>query len=181
MNRLSIKKLNIDGLYLLKRIAIGDNRGFLSRMWCSKEMQETGWTQKIAQINHTYNQQRGTVRGLHFQKKPFEEKKLVSCIKGAIWDVAVDIRPSSPTYLHWHSEELSEKNMKALMIPEGFAHGYQTLTDDVELLYCHSEFFNDKSEGGLNPKDPKLSIDWPIEITNISNRDSNHPLISDTL
>ena len=106
---------------------------------------------------------------------------MVTWIKGKIWDVVVDIRPHSPTYLKWHSEELSESNMRALLIPEGFAHGYQTLSDNVELLYCHSNFFNEESEGGLNPKDPKLSINWPIEITTISTRDSNHPLIQESI
>lgn len=177
MNRLNIKKLNLDGLHLIERVSLGDERGFLSRIWCSDEMKEAGWSESMAQVNHTYNQKCGTVRGLHFQREPYEEKKLVTCIKGKIWDVVVDIRPNSSTYLHWHSEELSENNMRALMIPEGFAHGYQTLSDDVEILYCHSNFFNEGSEGGLNPHDPKLSINWPLEITTISSRDSNHPLI----
>ena len=143
MNRLNIKKLNLDGLHLIERVSLGDERGFLSRIWCSDEMKEAGWSESMAQINHTYNQKCGTVRGLHFQREPYEEKKLVTCIKGKIWDVVVDIRPNSSTYLHWHSEELSENNMRALMIPEGFAHGYQTLSDDVEILYCHSNFFNE--------------------------------------
>ena len=177
MKRFNIKKLDLDDLFLVERLSLGDERGFLSRIWCSKEMKEVGWSDKIAQINHTYNQKSGTVRGLHFQKAPYEEKKLVTCIKGKIWDVAVDIRPNSPTYLQWHSEELSESNMRAFMIPEGFAHGYQTLSDNVEILYCHSNFYHESSEEGLNPNDPKLSINWPIEITNISSRDTNHPLI----
>ena len=94
--------------------------------------------------------------------------------------MVVDVRPNSSTFLHWHSEELSDQNMKALMIPEGFAHGYQTLTDDVELFYCHSEFFHESSERGLNPQDPELSIDWPLKISSISSRDLDHPLISKT-
>ncbi len=180
MSRFKVKKLNFDGLFILERKSIGDERGFLSRIWCSKEMKEVGWKNEIAQINHTYNQKRGTIRGLHFQKTPHQEKKLVTCIRGAIWDVVVDVRPNSSTFLHWHSEELSDQNMKALMIPEGFAHGYQTLTDDVELFYCHSEFFHESSERGLNPQDPELSIDWPLKISSISSRDLDHPLISKT-
>ena len=180
MSRLKFKKLDMDGLYLVDRVLLGDDRGFLSRIWCSNEIKEAGWKKNIAQINHTYNQQCGTVRGLHFQKKPHQEKKLVTCIRGTIWDVVVDLRSNSPTFLNWHSEELSDKNNKALMIPEGFAHGYQTLTDDVEILYCHSEFFHETSEGGLNPQDPELSIDWPLTISSISSRDLNHPLISKT-
>lgn len=180
MKRLNLKKLDLDGLYLLERVSIGDKRGFLSRIWCSNEMKEVGWEESIAQINHTFNQKSGTVRGLHFQRPPYEEKKMVTCIKGKIWDVVVDIRPNSPTYLKWHSQELSESNLRSLLIPEGFAHGYQTLSDNVELLYCHSNFFNEESEGGLNPKDPKLSINWPIAISTISTRDSNHPLIQES-
>lgn len=181
MKRFNIKKLDLEDLFLVERLTLGDERGFLSRIWCSNEMKEVGWSGEIAQINHTYNQKCGTVRGLHFQKAPHEEKKLVTCIKGKIWDVAVDIRPNSPTYLKWHSEELSESNMRALMIPEGFAHGYQTLSDNVEILYCHSNFYHEGSEVGLNPSDPELSINWPIEITTISSRDANHPLIKETL
>ena len=179
MNRLQFQKLKLEGLFLITREDLGDERGFLSRFWCSHEMRTTGWLNEIAQINFTFNKESGTVRGMHFQKRPYGEKKLISCLKGAIWDVAADLRPDSPTYLKWHAEELTEKNKKAFLIPEGFAHGYQTLTDDVELLYCHSKPFNKDSEGGVNPTDPLLEIEWPSEITVISSRDSNHPLIDD--
>ena len=178
MDRLKFKKLNFDGLFVVSRKVLGDERGFLSRIWCAEEMIQAGWNGKIAQINHTYNQKLGTVRGMHFQRKPYGEQKLVSCIKGSIWDVVVDLRAESQTFLQWHAEELSEKNNRALMIPEGFAHGYQTLTDDVELLYCHSNSFDEASEGGLNPKDPRISVEWPSEITVISPRDLNHPFLT---
>ena len=104
--------------------------------------------------------------------------KLVSCIRGKVWDVAVDLRADSATFLHWHAEELSAENNRALLIPEGFAHGFQALTDDVELLYCHSAAYHAEAEAGLNPRDPELAINWPLEITELSNRDAQHPMVN---
>jgi dTDP-4-dehydrorhamnose 3,5-epimerase len=115
---------------------------------------------------------------MHFQYPPHSEMKLVSCLRGEIWDVAVDIRSGSPTFLHWHGLSLSANNCRALMIPEGFAHGFQTLTDDVELLYCHSAAYFAGADGGLNPLDSQLAIVWPLKATEISDRDRLHPLIN---
>jgi dTDP-4-dehydrorhamnose 3,5-epimerase len=117
------------------------------------------------------------VRGLHFQYPPCEETKVVSCIQGSIFDVAVDIRRSSPTFLHWHAEVLSSDNMKSLLIPEGFAHGFQTLSEDCILIYLHTAFYAPEAEGGMNVKDPRLSISWPLPISGLSVRDSNCPYI----
>jgi dTDP-4-dehydrorhamnose 3,5-epimerase len=142
-------------------------------------MESAGWIKPIAQINQTYTARQGTVRGMHFQHPPRTEMKLVSCTRGEVWDVAVDLRLGSPTFLCWHAEQLSAENGCALLIPEGFAHGFQALTDDVELLYCHSEAYAAYAEGGLNPTDPRLGITWPLAIAELSVRDAGHALIGD--
>jgi len=127
MSRLAIQATPIAGLKIIQRTTISDTRGFLSRIFCADELASAGWVWPIAQINHTLTKIPGTVRGMHFQFPPRAEAKLVSCIRGAVWDVAVDIRRGSPTYLNWPAEELSAANQRALLIPPGFAHGFQTL------------------------------------------------------
>jgi dTDP-4-dehydrorhamnose 3,5-epimerase len=149
-------------------------------LFCAEELSVAGWKKPIAQINHTRTSRRGTVRGMHFQRAPHSEMKLVSCIRGSVWDVAVDLRKGSATFLQWHAEELSAENGRAMLIPEGFAHGFQSLTDDVELLYCHSAPYHAEAEDGLNPADPELAIAWPLEITELSGRDTQHPMIGQT-
>lgn len=178
MSRFNIQPTRIQDLKVITRQRLGDHRGFLSRLFCADELNQAGWTKPIAQINHTYTAVQGTVRGLHFQYPPYAEIKLVSCIKGEIFDVAVDLRQGSPTFLQWHAEVLSQDNNKALLIPEGFAHGFQALTDNVEMLYCHSEAYNQTVEAGLNPRDPILDIKWPIQISELSDRDSKHPMLN---
>jgi len=131
----------------------------------------------VAQINHSMTRRRGSVRGLHFQFPPSAEMKLVTCLRGGVWDVGVDLRRDSPTFLHWHAEELTPENGRALLIPEGFAHGFQTLTGDAELLYFHSVAYDSGREGGVNPTDPKLRITWPLEITEQSDRDCTRPML----
>jgi len=165
------------GLYVVDRKLVGDERGFFSRFFCAKEFSQIGLSNPIVQMNHTMTEKKGTVRGFHYQKFPYTVTKIVSCIKGRILDVAVDIRQNSPTFLQWYSEELSEDNNKSLYIPDGFAHGFQTLEDDCELLYLHSEFYNPDAESAINILDPELSMEWPLSITQISERDSNHPMI----
>ena len=157
---------------------MGDTRGFLSRLFRADELAAAGWKKPIAQINHTSTARRGTVRGMHFQRPPHAEMKLVTCIRGEVWDVAVDLRRGSSTFLHWHAEQLSAQNRCALLIPEGFAHGFQTLTDDVELLYCHSESYTPAAEAGLHPHDPAMAISWPLPVTELSARDGQHPLLT---
>lgn len=177
MSRFTVTDLPLAGLKLIERQRLGDSRGFLSRLFCAEELAAAGWIQPIAQINHSYTALRGTVRGMHFQRPPHAEMKLVSCIRGEVWDVAVDVRAGSPTFLHWHAERLSRENGRALLIPQGFAHGFQALTGDVELLYCHSAAYNLGAEAALNPRDARLAIDWPLAITELSARDAGHPLI----
>lgn len=166
------------GLKLVQRKAIEDHRGFLSRFHCAEEFSEAGIIKKpIAQINHTLTRKKGAVRGLHFQHAPHAETKLVSCLKGEIWDVAVDLRSNSPTFLQWHGEILSAANRKSLLIPECYAHGFQALTEDCELIYLHTEPYHPEAEGAFNVSDPRLSITWPLPIGDLSERDRNHLFI----
>lgn len=167
----------IEGVFVVERQRIGDSRGFLSRLFCAEDLAEAGFKLPVAQINQTLTETAGTLRGLHFQHPPAAEDKLVSCIRGAVFDVAVDLRAGSPTFLHWHGVELSAENNCALMIPQGCAHGFQALVDSTELLYLHSRPYTPAAEGGLNPLDPRLAIDWPLPVTTMSPRDAGHPLV----
>ncbi|TAN71704.1 MAG: dTDP-4-dehydrorhamnose 3,5-epimerase [Gallionella sp.] len=178
MSRFDFIPTPLTGLKLVQRKAIEDHRGFLSRFYCMEEFGEAGIKKSIAQINHTLTRQRGAVRGLHFQHPPHAEAKLVSCLKGKILDVAVDLRRDSPTFLQWHGEILSAANRKSLLIPEGYAHGFQTLAEDCELIYLHTAAYHPQAEGALNVADPRLKIAWPLPINDLSDRDRNHPLIS---
>jgi dTDP-4-dehydrorhamnose 3,5-epimerase len=179
MSQFSIIDTPLSGLKVIERKPIGDSRGHLARIFCADQLKDAGWKKPIAQINQTMTKSRGTVRGLHFQNPPYVEMKLISCLQGEIWDVAVDLRKNSPTFLQWHAEKLSSENYRALLIPEGFAHGFQTLTDDCELLYLHSAPYKQAAEGGSRPNDPYLAIAWPLDFYEISARDSEHPLLND--
>ena len=163
------------GLKVVERQPLGDTRGYLERMFCAEELSGAGWHKPIAQINHTFTQKKATVRGLHFQRAPHAEMKLVSCLRGSVWDVAVDLRTESPTYLLWHAQELSAANHRSMLIPEGFAHGFQALTDDCELLYLHSHAYTPTAEAGIHPTDTALSVTWPMAIRELSARDAQHP------
>lgn len=175
--RFEIRATPLQDLKLLQRKPIGDARGYLERLYCIEELQRLLQHRSIQQINHTLTQQKGTLRGLHFQNPPHAEMKFVSCLKGEVFDVAVDLRPKSPTYLQWHGECLSEGNFKTLIIPEGFAHGFQAMTDECEMLYFHTAMYRRESESALNALDPRLAIPWPLPITERSTRDQNHPMI----
>jgi dTDP-4-dehydrorhamnose 3,5-epimerase len=177
MSRFDFIQTPLSGLKRVQRKAIEDHRGFLSRFYCADEFREIGVTKPIAQINHTLTRQKGAVRGMHFQYPPHAEIKMVSCLKGEIFDVAVDLRRDSPTFLHWHGEILSATNRKSLLIPEGFAHGFQALTEDCELIYLHTAHYHPESEGALNVADSKINIAWPLPINDLSERDRNHPFI----
>jgi len=170
-------KSKIEELYIIERSIIEDDRGFLSRFFCEEDFKKIGFSQSIKQINHTFTKKKGSVRGMHFQKPPFQEIKIVKCIKGEVFDVAVDIRKGSPTFLQWHGELLTADKGNSLYIPEGFAHGFQTLTNNCELLYIHSQFYEQDAEGILNVFDPKIGISWPLEVSEMSDRDRNSPLI----
>jgi dTDP-4-dehydrorhamnose 3,5-epimerase len=173
--RFDILDTSLAGLRILQRKPIGDSRGYLERLFCSEELQALAPGRHIAQINHTLTATRGTVRGMHFQCPPHAEIKFVSCLRGEVFDVAVDLRHNSPTFLHWHAELLSADNHKTLVIPEGFAHGFQTLTDNCEMLYFHTHTYQPDAEGGLNAQDPRLAIQWPLPVGGVSPRDAGHP------
>lgn len=177
MSRFDFIPTSLLGLTLVQRRVVEDNRGFLSRFYCADEFSDVGFDKPVAQINHTLTRQKGAVRGLHFQHSPHAEVKLVSCLKGEIFDVAVDLRPDSPTFLHWQGVILSAQNRQSLLIPERFAHGFQTLSEDCELIYLHTAAYHPESEGALNVVDPMLDIVWPLAVTEISERDRNHKLI----
>lgn len=168
----------LQGLKLLRRKPMGDSRGYLERLFCAEELQALIPGKGIVQINHTLTARRGTVRGLHFQHPPDTETKFVTCLRGEVFDVAVDLRSGSPTFLRWHAEMLSVDGHNTLLIPEGFAHGFQTLTDDCEMLYFHTAAYQLEAEGGLNAEDPLLAIRWPTAITELSPRDASHPMLT---
>lgn len=180
MSSFNFTDTTIDGLKLVQRKTLEDSRGFLSRFFCASDYASYGFNKNISQINHTLTKKSGTLRGMHFQISPFAEAKVVSCLSGEIFDVAVDIRKDSPTFLNWYGVILSAENKRSLMIPEGFAHGFQTLTDNCELVYLHSAPYNKQSEGGINALDPRLNISWPLPVTDLSDRDKSHPMIKDS-
>jgi dTDP-4-dehydrorhamnose 3,5-epimerase len=177
MERFIVESTALPGLLCVQRPRLSDARGFFSRLFCASELASAGWQGPVAQINHTHTRQRGTARGLHFQYAPHAEDKLVNCLRGEVFDVAVDLRRGSPTLLHWHSERLSASNGRALLIPRGFAHGFQTLSDDCEMLYLHSSPYAQQAEGALNLREPRLAIAWPLPITELSVRDAAHPYL----
>ena len=176
--RFNFIETSLTGLYKIEQKPIKDSRGFFSRFFCAEEFKEIGFIQPIAQMNHTHTKLKGAVRGMHYQHPPYTETKIVTCIRGEIFDVAVDIRKDSPTFLQWHGEILSAKTQSSLYIPDGFAHGFQSLTENCELLYMHSSFYQHDAEGGLNVLDRELNIEWPLEISEISERDQNHTMIN---
>jgi dTDP-4-dehydrorhamnose 3,5-epimerase len=179
VSRFVLHDLPLAGLKLVERQRVGDARGYLSRLFCAEELAAAGWRKAVVQINHTCTMRRGIVRGMHFQRPPYAEMKLVSCLRGEVWDVAVDLRAGSPTFLQWHAERLSAKNGRALLIPEGFAHGFQAVSDEAELLYLHSAPYAPQVEGGLHPLDPRLSIAWPLPLETLSERDAGHALLDE--
>lgn len=176
--RLSISRTSLAGLMVVERKPILDERGYFERLFCADELAAAGIRLPVVQANRTVTARRGAVRGMHFQHAPHTETKLVSCLVGAVFDVAVDLRRGSPTFLRWHGEELSADNHKSLFIPPGFAHGLQTLADNCELLYFHSAAYSAGAEGGIHPSDPRIGIAWPLPIAEMSQRDRGHPPLS---
>ena len=179
MGKLTISKTPIEGLYVVDTAAFIDNRGAFARWFCEAELKEIIGNRYIKNVNFSRTIKKGSVRGMHFQRPPYAEMKLIRCIKGAVLDVAVDLRANSDTKYKWYAIELSAKNMKMFVIPEGFAHGFQTLTDDAEMLYLHTHFYNMDCEGAVRYDDPKIGIKWSLGVTDISEKDANHPYIDD--
>lgn len=178
MASLTLHATPLSGLMVVESRAVGDARGSFARLFCERELAPLHLPGPIVQINHSFTAAQGTVRGMHFQRPPKAEAKLVRCLRGRVWDVAVDLRRGSPTYLKWHAVELTPENRLALYLPQGFAHGFQTLAPDCELLYLHTEFYSPEFEGGLRHDDPALAIPWPLPVIGLSTRDAAHPLVS---
>lgn len=167
----------IPNLMLIETAQHVDARGAFSRLYCERELTDLIGQRRIVQINHSRTVQVGAVRGFHFQRPPHAEMKLVRCLKGRVWDVAIDLRPDSPTFLCWHAEELTPGNTRMMVIPEGFAHGFQVMEPESELLYLHTALYAPDAEGGLRHDDPRLGIDWPLAVTDLSPRDAGHAFI----
>jgi len=154
---------------------MSDDRGFFARAWCSGEFADHAMESKLVQANMSFNHTKGTLRGMHYQVSPHEETKFVRCIRGAIYDVIIDLRAESETYRQWFGVELTAENRKALFVPRGFAHGFQTLSDDAEVFYQVSEFYTPGAEQGLRHDDPGFNIEWPEAVAVISDKDANWP------
>jgi dTDP-4-dehydrorhamnose 3,5-epimerase len=152
-----------------------DTRGFFARSWCRKEFDEHGLISTVVQANISWNKKRGTLRGMHYQIPPYEEVKLVRCSRGSIYDVIIDLRKDSHTYKQWLGVELTADDYKLLYVPGGFAHGFLTLEDDTEVVYQVSQFYTPGAEAGLRWDDPAFSINWPLEVQVISDKDRNWP------
>lgn len=172
---MKIRETLISGLMIIETESHSDPRGAFFRLYCQEELQKIMGVRQIVQINHSCTRTVGAVRGLHFQYPPHAEMKLIRCIKGKVWDVAVDLRTGSETFLKSHAEELSPSNARMMIIPEGFAHGFQVMEPDSELLYLHTEFYKPEAEGGVAHDEAQLAISWPLTITDMSDRDQKHP------
>ena len=174
---MKIIETGLQGAYIIEPEPIGDERGFFARVWCQKEFEEAKLEIAFVQCNLSFNVNKGTVRGMHYQNHPYEEVKIVRCTKGEVFDVIIDLDPKSPTYKHWFGIHLNEDNRKMLYVPKNFAHGYQTLCNDAEVFYQVSQFYKPGSEGGLRWDDPAFGIQWPIsEKVTISEKDKNWPI-----
>ncbi len=165
----------LQGAFIIEPELIEDERGFFARTWCRKEFEAHGLNPNLAQCNVSFNKKKGTLRGMHYQAEPFAEAKLVRCTSGSIYDVIVDLRPSSPTFKQWTAEELTAENRRMLYIPEGFAHGFQTLTDRAEVFYQMSEIFYADGARGYRWNDPAFDIRWPLDETILSMKDRQYP------
>jgi dTDP-4-dehydrorhamnose 3,5-epimerase len=168
------------GAYVIELEPFLDERGFFARIFCQKEFATIGFDGRIVQINHSMTRRKGTIRGLHYQRQPACETKIIRCVQGKVFDVMVDIRTGSPTFMQWHGVELSKDNLRMVYIPDGFAHGFQTLTDNAELIYHHSAFYSPEYEQGLRFGDPALAIKWPLPVGAVTAKDQHYSLIDNS-
>ena len=171
---MNLVETSIPGAWIIKSTALQDDRGTFSRLFCSRELQAIVGPRTIVQINHSMTHRVGAVRGLHYQNPPHSEMKIVRCLKGRVFDVAVDLRQGSPTFLKWTAVELTPGNRHAFMIPEGCAHGFQVLEANSELLYLHTAFYTPEAEGAVRFDDPRIGVTWPLAPTDLSPRDQSH-------
>jgi len=171
---MKIIETSLTGAYVIELEPFLDERGFFARVFCEKEFAKIGFDRQIVQVNHSLTRQKGTIRGMHYQESPACEIKIIRCIQGAVFDVMVDIRAGSSTFMHWHGVELSKDNMRMVYIPEGFAHGFQALTDNAELIYHHSAFYQPDYERGIRHDDPALAIKWLLPVGFVSPKDQHY-------
>ncbi len=176
---MKITKTKLEGVVIIEPDVFGDNRGFFMESWNKKKMEEAGLFYDFVQDNHSKSTVKGTLRGIHFQKGDKAQAKLVRCVKGAVLDVAVDLRPDSPTFKQWVGLELSAENKKQLLIPRGFGHGFVTLTDDVEFLYKADNYYAPEADAGIRWNDPEICINWGVENPILSEKDNNNPFLKD--
>ena len=176
---MKITKTKLDGVVIVEPDVFGDNRGFFMESWNKKKMEEVGLYYDFVQDNHSKSTVKGTLRGIHFQKGDKAQAKLVRCVKGAVLDVAVDLRKNSPTFKQWIGVELSDENKKQLLIPRGFGHGFITLTDDVEFLYKADNYYALEADAGIRWNDPDIGVDWCVENPILSEKDKNNPFLKD--
>jgi len=170
---------SLSGVYVVASENHDDSRGRFARLFCAKALAPIIGDRSIVQINHSQTTKSGTVRGLHYQKKPYSEMKLIRCLKGAVWDVAVDLRKGSATFLKWYAQELTPENNLMMVAPEGVAHGFQTLKPDTELLYLHTEYYQPIHEAGVRYDDALINISWPLNVEDVSDRDLSFSLIDE--
>ncbi|MCD6393304.1 MAG: dTDP-4-dehydrorhamnose 3,5-epimerase [Planctomycetes bacterium] len=163
------------GAYIIELERIEDERGFFARSWCVREFAEHGLNPNLAQCNISFNKKKGTLRGMHYQAPPHEDAKMLRCTKGSLYDVIIDLRKDSPTFKQWFGVELTADNRKAIYIPEGFAHGFQTLEDETETLYQMSEYYHTEYARGVRYDDPAFGIEWPMPEIIVSKKDRNSP------
>ncbi|NCB25625.1 MAG: dTDP-4-dehydrorhamnose 3,5-epimerase [Bacteroidia bacterium] len=168
------------GSYVVDLEPYQDDRGWFARTFCKEEFRAIRPSIEWVQLNHSFTRLRGTIRGMHFQKPPYSEIKLIRCVAGAVWDVIIDLRRESPTFLNWFGIELSASNRKMIYVPELFAHGFQTQTENCELIYHHSQAYRPEAEGGLRYDDPQLNIHWPLPPATLSQRDLQHITLTET-
>jgi dTDP-4-dehydrorhamnose 3,5-epimerase len=174
---MNLVETDIAGVWIAETSIYSDHRGSFQRLFCANEEQHIVGTRKIVQINQSITHAVGAVRGLHYQKPPMAEMKIVRCLRGRVFDVAVDLRNDSPTFLKWTAVELASDNRRSFIIPEGCAHGFQVLDEDSELLYLHTAFYSSSDEGAVRFDDPMVGVAWPLPLRDLSARDSSHPYL----
>jgi dTDP-4-dehydrorhamnose 3,5-epimerase len=177
---MTFKETPLKGAYIIELNPFSDERGMFMRTYCKNEFAAIGHDKEFVQFNQSVTLHTGTIRGMHYQVPPFSEIKLLRCIRGSVFDVIIDLRQDSPTFLQHFSVELNERNMLSLYIPQGFAHGFQTLEDNTHLIYHHTAFYTPGFEAGIRYNDPVVGINWPLPVTVITEKDTNHPLLNNT-
>ncbi len=175
---MKFNEVGMKGLYIAELEPFTDDRGFFVRSYCDKELEEINVTKPIKQINHSFTKTVGSIRGMHYQNSPHAEIKMVRCIAGEVFDVVIDLRKGSDTFLQWHGEYLNAENFKMMIIPEGFAHGFQVIKQNTEIIYFSTASYTPEAESGVLFNDEKIGIEWPLQVTDISDRDLKHEMIT---